>query len=132
MKEKYEKSITTILENNSFLTSYKFDLDTGYGSMVSYHLFQGIDLVYNDFNAENCNQLDPLNNYTEYIIINHCNKGRFETIFKGKYIFLSEGDLVFSSGANYYSHNFTLGYYNGFQIIINPKYAQKSIDNLMD
>ncbi len=131
MKGFGKKNITTVLEDNSFVTSYKFDLDTGYGNIEAYHIFPGIELLYNEFNAENCNQLSTSNSYKDYIIINHCNKGRFETIFEGKYIFLSEGDLIFSSGADKYQHDFTLGFYSGLQIIIDLKKAQKSIDNII-
>jgi len=132
MKNYFNKNVTTILENSPFLTSYEFDLDNnGYGNILVYHLFPGIDLLFNDFIAEDCNQISTSNSYNDYIIINHCNKGRFETIFKGKHIFLSEGDLVFSSGANEYLHDFPLGYYNGLQIIINLKIAQDSIDKII-
>lgn len=131
MKKDFNQNITSILEDNPFVTSYKFNLDTGYGTMVVYHLFGGIDLIYNDFNAENCNQLGNSDNFTDYIIINHCRKGRFETVFQGNYIFLSEGDLVFSSGTKQYSHNFSLGFYSGLQILINLKTAQRSIDNIL-
>lgn len=121
----------TILEDNSFFTSYKFNLNTGYGFMTSYHLFPGIDLAFMDFNAEDCNQIHDIYNCGDYILINHCKKGRFETIFNENYIYLSDGDLVFSSGADKYTHNFTLGYYNGLQIIINLEHAQNSIDKLI-
>lgn len=131
MDSNYNEDITTVLESNSFVTSYYFDLDTGYGNMIYYHLFDGIDIVYNDFNADNCNQLDNIGNYDDYIIINHCNKGRFETIFNDNYLYLTEGDLVFSIGSNKYMHDFPLGYYKGFQISIDLKVAQKSIDNVI-
>lgn len=131
MKENFDNNITTELKNNSFTTIYKFDLNTGNGTMILYHVLPGIDLCYNEFNAEDCNQLNTSTNYKNYIIINHCYKGRFETFFKGKYIFLSEGDLIFSSGATEYSHNFTLGFYKGLQIIINIDKAQKSIDKVI-
>ena len=131
MKDNFDDDITTVLENNSFKTTYKFDLNTGYGLMEIYHVLSGIDLCYNEFNAEDCNQLKTSNNYKNYIIINHCHKGRFETFFKGKYIFLSEGDLIFSSGATEYTHNFTLGFYKGLQIIINIEKAQESIDKVI-
>ncbi len=131
MNNYFNKNVTNILENTPFLTSYEFDLDNGYGNICVYHLFPGIDLFFNDFMAEDCNQLSTSNDYSDYIIINHCNKGRFETIFKGNHIFLSEGDLVFSSGANEYFHDFPLGYYKGLQIIINLKIGQDSIDNII-
>lgn len=131
MDNYFNKDVTNILEDSPFLTSYEFDWDDGYGNILLYHLFPGIDLLFNDFISEDCNKISTSNNYEDYIIINHCNKGRFETIFKGNYIFLSEGDLVFSSGTDKYMHNFPLGYYNGLQIIINLNIAQKSIDNVI-
>lgn len=131
MNSYFNKNVTTVTEDTPFSISYECDLDDGYGNIELYHLFPGIDLFFNNFVAEDCNKLSTSNNYHDYIIINHCNKGRFETIFKGNHIFLSEGDLIFSSGANDYIHDFPLGYYNGMQIIINLKLAQKSIDRII-
>lgn len=131
MEHDFDKRITTILEDNDFVTSYHFDLDSGYGNMFYYHLFPGIDIIYNDFNADNCNQLNQPGNYDDFIIINHCNKGRFETIFKNNYLYLSEGDLVFSIGETNYMQEFPLGFYNGFQISINLEIAQESIDKVI-
>lgn len=131
MKQDFDEGITTVLEDNDFYTSYHFDLDSGYGDMVYYHLFPGIDIVYNEFNADNCDQLDNSGNYDNFIIINHCNKGRFETIFEDNYLYLSEGDVVFSIGSNRYIHDFPLGYYSGFQISIDLNIAQESIDNVI-
>lgn len=127
----YDDQITTVLEDTSFVSSFYFSLDSGYGNMIFYHLFDGIDLIYNDFNAENCNQINNSADYDNYIIINHCNKGRFETIFNDKYLYLSEGDLVFTIGSNKYMHDFPLGYYVGFQISIDLDVAQASIDNMI-
>ena len=90
MENKYDDKITSVLEDNSFVSSFHFNLDSGYGNMIFYHLFEGIDLVYNDFYAENCNQIDDSSGYDNYIIINHCNRGRFETIFNDKYMTLDE------------------------------------------
>lgn len=131
MENKYDDKITSVLEDNSFVSSFHFNLDSGYGNMIFYHLFEGIDLVYNDFYAENCNQIDDSSGYDNYIIINHCNKGRFETIFNDKYLYLSDGDLVFTLGSNKYMHEFPLGYYNGFQISIDLNLAQDSIDHVL-
>ena len=126
----FDKKTTTIKENE-FFTYYHFDLDSGYGDMFYYHLFPGIDIIYNDFNADNCNQIDNSGNYENFIIINHCNRGRFETVLNGNYLYLSEGDLIFSKGTDYYMHEFPLGYYSGFQITIDLEIAQESIDNVI-
>ncbi len=131
MENKYDDKITTVLDDNSFVTSFHFDLDSGYGNMIFYHLFNGIDLVYNDFYAENCNQINDSSGYDNFIIINHCNRGRFETIFNDKYLYLSEGDLVFTIGSNKYMHEFPLGYYTGFQISIDLNLAQDSINQVI-
>ncbi len=131
MKYDFDESITTMLDDNDFVTSYHFDLDSGFGQMNYYHLFDGIDLVYNDFNADNCDQIDNSVDYDNFLIINHCNRGRFETVFNDKYMYLSEGDLVFSIGSNRYMHEFPLGYYNGFQISIDLNLAQTSIDKVI-
>jgi len=131
MKDNFNTEITTVLEDNPLVTRYHFNLETGNGNMNIYHLFDGIDLIFNDFNCDECNQLVSSINYRDYLIINHCNKGRFETVYKKNYIYLSEGDIVFSSGAKDYMHDFPLGYYNGLQILINLKTAQKSIDKII-
>lgn len=131
MKDNFNKEITTVLKDTPFVTRYQFNHESGNGYMNIYHLFEGIDLIFNVFNCDECNQLVSSINYSDYIIINHCNKGRFETIYKNNYIYLSEGDIVFSSGAKHYMHDFPLGYYNGLQILINLKTAQKSIDKII-
>lgn len=74
MEIKFDESITTILESTDFFSHYHFDLDSGYGDMLYYHLFRGIDIVYNDFNADNCDQLNTSGEYDDFIIINHCNR----------------------------------------------------------
>ncbi len=128
---KFNEDVCTVLEDNSFFTSYHLNLDTGTGEMLYYHLFKGIDIIYNEFNADNCNQLDDLESYNDFLIINHCNKGKFETIFNDKYLYLSEGDLVFSIGNDRYMHEFPLGYYSGFQISIDLRIAQESVDKVI-
>ena len=126
-----DERIVDLKESSDFFTHYHFDLDTGYGDMFHYPLFPGIDIIYNDFNADNCNQIDNSDDYDNSIIINHCNRGRFETVFEGNYIYLSEGDIIFSKGTNYYIHDFPLGYYSGFQITIDLDVAQKSVDDVI-
>lgn len=43
MENKYNDKITSVLEDNSFVSFFHFNLDSGYENMIFYHLFEGID-----------------------------------------------------------------------------------------
>ena len=52
----FKDSNSYVIDNEN-KTSYFLDLDCGKGNIISYHVFNGIDLQFNSFNSLNCNQL---------------------------------------------------------------------------
>lgn len=120
-----------VIEDNDCVSSYYFDLDSGYGTMTYYHVFEGIELIYNNFKSENCKQLNQYFYNQNNIIINHCNKGRFEASLDNQVIYLGEGDLSCSYVFPSMISSFPLGYYSGVEILINKDVAQKSLDDFI-
>ncbi|MBW6409355.1 helix-turn-helix domain-containing protein [Clostridium weizhouense] len=96
----------------------------GFGVMTCYHVFPGIDLIFNDFHSYHCEEAHNLK--SELIEINYCHKGRYESIFDGKkYEYLKEGDLSYNIvGSNYESSGFPMGYYEGCSILIDYSIAK--------
>ena len=64
-----------------------------------YHVFPGIDLVYNDMHMEYCNkEQKPASSVME---INYCMEGRCECVFEqNEYGYIAAGDLSFCSLKN--------------------------------
>lgn len=65
-----------------------------------YHVFPGIDLVYNDMHMEYCNkEQKPASSVME---INYCMEGRCECVFEqNEYGYIAAGDLSFCSLKNW-------------------------------
>lgn len=113
-------------------TSYFLDLDSGKGNIICYHVFDGIDLQFNNFNSFDCNQINFTPN-EDLIAINHCNKGRYECkLNDGNIIYLGEGEIAAGTrNVDYIISEFPLGYYEGLEISFDCKIAQKSLDNFI-
>lgn len=115
-------------------TTFYLKLKTGHGTMTCYNIFDGVTLIYNDFHAFGCEEFLCEKNIPKTIIeINHCNKGRFECELEpGILNYLGEGDLV-ASFAFYekYISSFTLGYYEGIELLIDIPIAEKSVSDFI-
>lgn len=74
---------------------YTFKTTDGHGTMDAYSVYPGIELIYNDFKAGNCDcQLHISGNILE---INYCHHGREECEWVNKnYLFIGKGDLCIS------------------------------------
>ena len=105
----FKDSNSYVIDNEN-KTSYFLDLDCGKGNIISYHVFNGIDLQFNSFNSLNCNQL-RFTPDEDLIVINHCNKGRYECRVQGDILlYLGEGELAASiSSIDYDISEFPLG-----------------------
>ncbi|KZX13712.1 helix-turn-helix transcriptional regulator [Methanobrevibacter oralis] len=127
----FKDSNSYVIDNEN-KTSYFLDLDCGKGNIISYHVFNGIDLQFNSFNSLNCNQL-RFTPDEDLIVINHCNKGRYECRVQGDILlYLGEGELAASiSSIDYDISEFPLGYYEGLEISFDCKVAQKSLDEFI-
>ena len=62
--------------------------------MSFYHIFPGLDLIYNKFNT-NISPTSRNDIEREYVEINYCKRGVFEcTMSEGKSLFLGEGEIA--------------------------------------
>ena len=115
------------------LVIYTMSNETGTGIIKCYHVFDGIDLTYNDFHMKdglNENKL-PVSDVME---INYCREGRFECEFKnGDCTYLGAGDMSISMLSNETkSTSFPLAHFHGISITINLLRAQKSLEYISD
>lgn len=106
-KDKEDTCNTFYLENES-----------GVGCITLYHVFPGIELVYNDMHMAYCNKnQEPASNVME---INYCKEGRSECLFgEHQYCYMSAGDLSFCSlQDNSHQSEFPTSHYHGITVTI--------------
>lgn len=99
------------------------------GIMTSYHIMNGVDIIYNDMHVQHaCVDIPPPKGYFE---INHCLEGRIECAFdNGEYTYISKDDLSISiKNGNCRQSYFPVGYYYGITIRMDIDKAQNEIDN---
>lgn len=112
---------------------YKTSNETGEGMITCYHVFPGINLLYNDFHMENGfnqNKLPKPN----VIEINHCREGRFECEFKnGDCTYLGSGDMSVTMLTNETkSTSFPLSHFHGISITIHLPEAVEAIEKISE
>ena len=75
---------------------FHLENESGTGDITMYHVFSGIELVYNDMHMAYCNkEQEPAHGVME---INYCREGRSECLFgESQYGYMSAGDLLFCS-----------------------------------
>lgn len=106
-----------VLGRDEDCTIYRLSDDKGDVVMTSYHVFPGIDLIYNDVHMRSCTiGRAPLGDMIE---INHCREGRIECELRDEFFYLSQGDLAISrkDDAGHASY-FPLSHYHGITIMI--------------
>ncbi|WP_283609351.1 helix-turn-helix domain-containing protein [Faecalispora anaeroviscerum] len=103
----------------------------GEGTMVSFEVFDGVELVYNDFHSSYC--VSGKGTTADVMEINHCRRGRFECDFlNGTCVYLEEGDLSANMVANQTkSPCFPLEYYSGVSVLIDLKRAEQSLSGVL-
>lgn len=108
-----------------------YDNHTGDGQMQIYHVFPGIDLIYNDVHMDCC-ALGTVQQ-GDWIEIHHCREGRIEQELGGEFFYLMPGDLsvmVRQSPAGEYQ--FPLRHYHGITIAIDLKVAPKCFSCILE
>ncbi|MDF3001504.1 MAG: transcriptional regulator AraC family [Bacillota bacterium] len=102
------------------------------GSMTSYEVFPGVELIYNDFHTGECFQGPRI--YRDIMEINHCRQGRFECDFPdGACVYLEEGDLSVNMIGNRTLHStFPLEHYHGISVVIDLAQAACSLSGLLN
>lgn len=79
---------------NEYEKTYQIGQNDGYGTMNFIDVYQGIQVIYNDFHCFDAPTDQSLDRY-RYIEINHCLKGKFECQYnKNYYAYLCPGDLA--------------------------------------
>lgn len=124
MKTEYESKEKTIISMHDGKENKKSE-------MIIYHIFEGLDLVYNKFNTYNAPETNQKIE-REYIEINYCKRGVFECTSKsGKTLYLGEGEIA--SNINIMqkiTSNFVNGYYEGIEILIDIKEFENNIPEM--
>ena len=129
MKEVYPKEMQ--IEYNSkiktILTLYN-EKENKKSKMIIYYIFDGLDLVYNKFNTYTTPE-PAEKTEKEYIEINYCKRGVFECkVNSDKYLYLTEGEMASNlTKIKREESNFTLGYYEGIELLIDIEKLKKNI-----
>ncbi|MDF2655807.1 MAG: rhaR 11 [Bacillota bacterium] len=102
------------------------------GTMTTYEVFPGVELIYNDFHTEECFQGPRC--YRDVMEINHCRQGRFECDFPdGSCVYLEEGDLsVNMIGNRALRSSFPLEHYHGISVVIELEQAACSLSGVLN
>ncbi len=110
---------------------YRMASDGGDGIMTGYHVFPGVELVYNDFHRGDCFQAIPASR--DVMEINHCRLGRFECeLHDGSCVYLEEGDLSVNMMGTRTKHScFPLEHYHGVSVVIELGEASRSISRAL-
>lgn len=98
--------------------TFHLENESGVGCITLYHVFPGIELVYNDMHMAYCNKnQEPASNVME---INYCKEGRSECLFgEHQYCYMSAGDLSFCSlQDNSHQSEFPTSHYHGITVTI--------------
>ena len=115
-------------EYKSILTMYD---GKELSQMTFYHIFPGLDLIYNKFNT-NISPTSRNDIEREYVEINYCKRGVFEcTMSEGKSLFLGEGEIAANiNKIQRLKSIFTKGYYEGTEILIDIDEFEKNIPEI--
>jgi len=115
IKVSFGRNITPVCRTEEG-TLYRMEDKTGVGTMEVYHVFPGIELVYNDFHMETC--LSEFYSKVPLLGIDHCKEGRIEwEMTGGSCLYLQEGDLQVSGKRDQIrAFGFPLSHYHGITV----------------
>lgn len=113
---------------NKHETKYMIGAINGEGRMYCIDLYNGIQVIYNNFHCYNVPKTDVDKDSTKFIEINHCLRGKFECLYDQEYYaYLTEGDLSISRWSLETSKQFfTFGYYEGIEVLIDVEKAKNN------
>ena len=104
---------------DSVCQCFHLENESGVGDITIYHVFPGIELVYNDMHMaySNKNQQPA----PEVLEINYCREGRCECLFgEHQYCYMSAGDLSFCSlQESSHQSEFPTAHYHGITVTVN-------------
>ena len=111
---------------------FHLENDSGTGDITLYHVFPGIELVYNDMHMAYCNKhQQPAPHVME---INYCKEGRCECLFRGRqYCYMSAGDLSFCSlHSSAHQSEFPTSHYHGITVTIDFSAVSKEMKGVLE
>lgn len=116
--ELYGSSVQNRGEEDDECTTFLLKNESGEGAITLYHVFPGIELVYNDMHLEYCNKnQEPAGGVME---INYCKEGRSECLFGDhQYCYMAAGDISFCSLQEHaHQSEFPTAHYHGITVTI--------------
>ena len=90
----YGNSVQVVAREDD-CTIYTREDETGTARMTCYHVFPGIDLVYNDIHMQSSGMKPAM--HGNFLEINHCREGRAECECGDQFYYITAGDLSISS-----------------------------------
>ena len=129
-KEWIQKSNVKI-EKHKFYSIIRYICD-GYGTVISYNLFEGIDILFMDFYTLECFHETILNN--EIIEIRHSKKGRVEFEFGDRGIFyLKEDEFCINKAQNGpVKYSFPFSYNSGVSLVIEREIISEETQKILN
>lgn len=128
----YGSSVHEKCEDNGICRYFHLENESGIGNITLYHVFPGIELVYNDMHMTYCNK----NQKTASCVmeINYCWEGRCECLFgEHQYCYMSAGDLSFCSlQDNAHESEFPTSHYHGITITIDFSMITSEMENVLE
>ena len=112
--------------------TFHLENESGVGDITLYHVFPGIELVYNDMHMEYCNKnQEPASGVME---INYCKEGRSECLFgEHQYCYMAAGDLSFCSlQENSHQSEFPTSHYHGITITVDFSRITDGMRNVLE
>lgn len=119
-------------KNDDIYNCFHLENESGVGDITLYHVFPGIELVYNDMHMAYCNKHQkPASGVIE---INYCKEGRCECLFgEHQYCYMSAGDLsVCSLHQNAHQSEFPTAHYHGITVTIDFSMITDEMRNVLE
>lgn len=132
MKEVYPKGMQIEFDSEykTILTMYERS-ENRKSQMIIYHIFDGLDLIYNKFNTFECPEPSD-NTEAEVIEINYCKRGVYECIIEeDRHLYLTEGEMAANvNTVKRKISNMPTGCYDGIGLLIDEERLKKSIPSM--
>ncbi len=119
-------------EEEENCSSFHLENESGVGDITLYHVFPGIELVYNDMHMAYCNKnQEPTDSVLE---INYCREGRSECLFgEHQYCYMSAGDLSFCFLQDQaHQSEFPTAHYHGITVTIDFSRITDEMRNILE
>lgn len=117
--------------DNNACNRFHLENESGVGDITLYHVFPGIELVYNDMHMAYCNQNQkPASDILE---INYCIEDRSECLFgEHQYCYMAAGDLSFCSLQDHaHQSEFPTSHYHGIIITVDFSRITAEMSNIL-